>query len=172
MEWKNVINIDETEYEDWSIGDKYRGKAAGMAETMGAEKLGYHLEILPPGKFTCPYHFHHAEEELFLVLEGAAMLRQNGRYREVKTGDLVFFGTGPGGAHQFYNHTDRDFRFFALSNRDRLDLAEYPDSKKIKIRGLGKVFENETEVPYLMGEEDPSGFWEAGYLEGPGGGKK
>ena len=33
------------------------------------QKLGMSVDIVPPGKRACPYHFHYAEEEAFIVLE-------------------------------------------------------------------------------------------------------
>ncbi len=165
MSWKNVLNINKLEYEDWAGGDTYEAKYADISDLIGTEKLGFHLEILPPGKFTRPYHFHHSEEEVFLVIEGKAILRQNNQYREVKTGDLIHFQSGPEGAHQYYNHTDQGFKFLALSTKDDLDVAEYPDSQKVLFRKAKKTFQFEKEVPYLTDEETPQKFWDAKYFE-------
>jgi uncharacterized cupin superfamily protein len=135
------------------------------SSAMGAKKLGWNVSILRAGQFSCPYHFHYSEEELFLVLDGKAMLRQAGRFREVSKGDLIFFANSPDGAHQFYNHTDRPFKFLALSNsNDEFEVAEYPDSKKVIVRKIRKLFEVGTEVGYYKGEEDPSIFWPEKYL--------
>jgi uncharacterized cupin superfamily protein len=131
---------------------------------MGANKLGFHAEILPPKCFSCPYHFHHSEEELFLVLEGEATLRQADRFRKVAKGDLIFFPNNPEGAHQFYNHTDRPFKFFALSTMDKFEVCEYPDSKKTYIARIKKLFQLGQEVDYWQGEEDPKRFWPKEYL--------
>lgn len=131
---------------------------------MGAKKLGFHAEILPPGAFSCPYHFHHSEEELFLVLEGEATLRQNNEFRRVTRGDLIFFPNSPEGAHQFYNHSDKPFRFLALSTMDHFEVCEYPDSKKINVSKVKKVFQGVSSVDYWHGEENPRSFWPKEYL--------
>ncbi|MEK6705385.1 MAG: cupin domain-containing protein [Bdellovibrionota bacterium] len=125
---------------------------------------GFHAEILPPGQFSCPYHFHHSEEELFLVLEGKAMLRQANRFREVSKGDLIFFTNSSDGAHQFYNHSHQPFRFLALSTMDDFEVCEYPDSKKINVTKIKKVFQGGTDVDYLKDEENPSRFWPKEHL--------
>lgn len=164
MDWKNIIDINEIVYEDWSVGEKYMGKTAEIAAQMDNNKLGFHIEILPPGKFSCPYHFHHSEEELFLVLSGKAMLRQNNQYKEISNGELIYFSTGAEGAHQFYNHAKEDFKFLAISTLDNKDIAEYPDSNKIFIRKSKKMFQNHTSVPYITGEENPEEFWDKKYL--------
>ena len=165
MAWENITNINEVEFKDNSFGENYKGQTAEIAEKMGAKQLGFHLEILQPKKFSCPYHFHHAEEELFLVLEGKAMLRQNGKYREIGEGDLIHFQNGPEGAHHFYNHTDQDFRFLALSTMDHSEVCEYPDSEKVYVAKIKKVFQHGKAVPYLTDEEEPSKYWVEEHLK-------
>ena len=94
--WSNITNLGELSFTDGSMSEIYKWKTTeSLSKKMGAENLGFHVEILAPGKFSCPYHFHHLEEELFLVLEGHAILRQDGRFRKVSTGDLIFFKNGP-----------------------------------------------------------------------------
>ena len=164
MNWNNIINLETLEYKAEAAAANYAGETAALASKMGAKKLGFHAEILLPKQFSCPYHFHHSEEELFLVLDGKAMLRQSDEFREVKKGDLIFFTNSAEGAHQFYNHTDLPFKFLALSTNDDFEVCEYPDSKKINVTKIKKVFQAGTEVPYFTGEEDPKKFWPKEYL--------
>ena len=56
----------------------YDGVGARLAAGTAAQKLGASIDIVPPGKRSCPYHFHHAEEEMFIVLEGQGTLRVAG----------------------------------------------------------------------------------------------
>ena len=165
MAFENVLNLDSIALTEVGSGE-YCSRVGELADVLKTAHLGFHLHILEPHNFSCPYHWHHAEEELFLVLKGEATLRQNGEFRHVGPGDLIFSGLGAEYAHQFYNHTDEPFRFLALSNRERWDVCEYPDSKKLKVRGLQKVFEVETEVEYQRGETQPRDFWPADVLAG------
>jgi uncharacterized cupin superfamily protein len=164
MTWKNIINLERLEFKADQMGENYQYESTALASKMGAKKLGFHAEILPPGQFSCPYHFHHSEEELFLVLEGKAMLRQADQFREVTKGDLIFFVNSPEGAHQFHNHTDQPFKFLALSTSDDFEVCEYPDSKKINVTKIKKIFQGGTEVEYLKDEEDPKKFWPKEHL--------
>jgi uncharacterized cupin superfamily protein len=166
MTWKNIVNLKNLEFEpDHSMENyKYDFAPEVNAKEMGAQKLGYNVSRLLSGQFSCPYHFHYSEEELFLVLEGNAMLRQADQYREVMKGDLIFFSTNVEGAHQFYNHTDSPFVYLALSTLDSLDVCEYPDSKKINVRKLKKVFQAGAEVEYLKDEENPAQHWPKEFL--------
>jgi uncharacterized cupin superfamily protein len=167
MDWKNIVNLKNLKFKADDQYPHYRYEVAPQvsAQEMGAKKLGYNVSILPPGEFTCPYHFHHSEEELFLVLQGKAMLRQNGQFREIVEGDLIFFSADAQGAHQMYNHSDEPFKFFALSTNDPLDLCEYPDSKKVLVRRLRKIYQAGTEVDYFKDELDPSPQWPKEYLK-------
>ncbi len=159
MKFENIYNVNDVEYEDWSLNDEYAGKTAEIARQIGTTKLGFHIEILSPKKYSCPYHYHELEEELFFVLEGEATLRQNNNYRKISKGDLIFFGLGEEYSHQFYNHTDEDFKFIAISNLDKSDIAYYPDSGKVNIRRTREIFKIDDKVPYITDEEDPSKYW-------------
>jgi uncharacterized cupin superfamily protein len=167
MSWKNIVNLSKLEFvAEQPVPEcyEYTTAPAAISDKMGAKKIGYNVSTVPPGKFSCPYHFHHSEEELFLVLEGKAMLRQGDQFREVSKGDLIFFESGPEGAHQFYNHTDQTFIFFALSTRDELDVCEYPDSKKVLVKKIRTLFQSGTKVDYWEGEKDPAQFWPKKHL--------
>lgn len=164
MDWNNIININEAKVEDVPSEGAYQGGGAELSKPMGAKKLGYHLEFLRPGMFSCPYHWHHSEEELFLVLEGEATLRQDDNYRVVKKGDLIFFSNNKESAHQFYNHSKSNFRFIALSTKDDFEICEYPDSKKILVRKADKILMSETNQDYWEGEQNPKEFWDQSKL--------
>lgn len=167
--WKNIVNLDPDRLE-FKRGEfeaphyAYEQAPAATGKALGARKIGFNVSTLPPKQFTCPYHFHHSEEEIFLILKGRATLRQAGRFREVSQGDLIVFTADAEGAHQFYNPTDEPMVFLALSTLDPLDIAEYPDSGKLIVRRLRKLFKAEDEVPYLTGEEDPRRHWPADRL--------
>lgn len=159
MEWPNIININELELEAERYGEHYGGQSNYFSKQMGAKGLGFHVEVLEPGKFSCPYHFHYQEEELFLVLEGSAILRQGNHFREVKVGDVIFFQPQqPDQAHQFYNHTANPFKFFALSTMAPIEVVHYPDSQKTMTTVVG-VFRDNTTVDYWEGETNPAHAW-------------
>ena len=159
MKFKNIVNVNDVEMEDWSMGDAYEGKSAEVARPLKSMKLGFHIEILSPKKYSCPYHYHHIEEELFYIIDGEATLRQNNKYQTISKGDLIFFGLGEEYSHQFYNHTEKDFKFIAISNLDKSDIAYYPDSGKVNIRKTREIFKLDDKVPYITDEEDPTKYW-------------
>jgi uncharacterized cupin superfamily protein len=87
-------------------------------------------EVLP-GQTQCPYHFHHNDDELILVLRGRPTLRTPDGERELAPGDFVHFPKGAAGAHQVFNRTDEPARYVVGSSTASLEICEYPDSGKI-----------------------------------------
>jgi uncharacterized cupin superfamily protein len=56
------------------------------------------------------YHFHHAWEELMVLLRGRPTLRTSEGERQLEEGEVVHFPTGPDGAHALRNETDAAVR--------------------------------------------------------------
>jgi uncharacterized cupin superfamily protein len=163
---KCVVNLFDKAHPGftrWEHGEHYAGAEAPLAKPWGAEALGFHIEILDPGKFSCPYHRHEKEEELFIALEGSATVRQDGEFFAVSAGDLFFFKKGV--THQIYNHTSKPFRFFALSNDHPEEVCDYPDSRKKLETKLDRITQDGVEVDdYWKDEEDPRSHWPADIL--------
>jgi uncharacterized cupin superfamily protein len=126
-----IVNLHELQaVHSRSHGTKYESKHAVVGATLGAKKLGYNLTELPPGKTAFPYHFHHVNEEVFLVLEGEGTLRWPGGKSPLKAGDLIGCPPGPEGAHQILNTGTGRLVYLALSTLLDTDVFEYPDSGK------------------------------------------
>lgn len=110
--------------EDWSGGGA-KEKALPRGDQLGAT-----VYELGPGNFAV-YHFHHAWEELLIVLRGRPTLRTDEGERQLKEGEVVHFPVGPPGAHGLTNHTEEPVRFVMASTLSSPEVAEYPDLKKI-----------------------------------------
>ena len=67
-----------------------------------SERLGATVYELGPGNFVV-YHFHHAADELLVVLDGEMTLKTEAGERLVRRGEVVMFPIGPPGAHGFRN---------------------------------------------------------------------
>ena len=124
--------------------------------------LGMTLYELLPGQTQCPYHFHHGDEEMILVLRGRPTLRTPEGERELEPGDFVHFPKGPAGAHQMINRSDEPARYVVGSSNVAPEVCEYPDSGKIAAfsrlesqRGqrLVTLHRLEDEIDYMDGEE-------------------
>lgn len=130
-----------------------------LARLAGARQLEFDFRSLDPGKFSFPYHFHRAAEELFVMLSGEATLRSPEGFRKVAEGDVVFFEEGATGAHQLYNHGDAPCIYLDIRTTMGMDVCEYPDSGKINILPQMEVFDGKSTVDYYQGEENVSGKW-------------
>lgn len=112
------------------------GFQAGMdrfGPRLGAKQTGASLYHLPPGQALCPYHYEYGEEEWLLVLEGQATVRTPEGTERVGPLELVFFPTGPDGAHKVSNETDEPVRVLMWSNVVVPTASAYPDSDKVGI---------------------------------------
>jgi len=157
---KPVINLDELEFESYDNGP-FGGRFGVISDRIGGRKLGYNLSITPPGKRTCPFHNHHNNEEMFLVLEGEGRLRFGKEEYPLRRHDVVACPPGTREvAHQIINSGTTDLICLALSTRERTEVVEYPDSNKIAAlvgepgkSDLRAVFRAEQCVDYFDREE-------------------
>jgi uncharacterized cupin superfamily protein len=160
---KPVINLNELKYENDHHNDFYQGKSASISELIGAQKLGYNLSICSPGKSTCPFHNHHNEEEMFLILEGEALLRYGDKEYPLKPMDIVACPTGGREtAHQIINTGKVDLKYLSLSTKEKVEVCEYPDSDKTGVfigqkgkRILREIHKSKAVVDYY--KDEPKG---------------
>lgn len=116
----------------------YDTSCARLAPGTAARKLGASIDTLAPGKRGCPYHFHHAEEEMFIVLQGEGSLRVAGQMLPLVAGDVVFIPPGPEYPHQIINTSDAPLTYLSISNNEPLEICEYPDSGKLGVFADGR----------------------------------
>ena len=108
----------------------YDSVCARLGTGTAATKLGVSIDTVAPGKRSCPYHFHHAQEEMFVVLEGNGTLRVAGVMLPIASGDVIFIPPGPAYPHQIINTSDAPLTYLSISTRETPELVEYPDSGK------------------------------------------
>jgi uncharacterized cupin superfamily protein len=121
----NDINVFETTDWERDIGPA-RGTRVGAAA--GAQELGCSLYELDPGGQAAPYHMHHANEELLIVLNGDLELRTPEGTRQVRTGAVVAFPAGAAGAHRLRNTSESPARYMLVSTLRFPEIAEQLDT--------------------------------------------
>lgn len=138
----------------------FHADRVSLGQSAGCQRLGMSLWILPSGEAAYPYHFHLAEEEALIVLEGRPTLRTPDGIAELEQGDVVSFLAGESGAHQVLNDTETDVRFLAVSTSGQPDITLYPDTGKLGAAerrpgggGLHHYFRIEDAVGYSDGME-------------------
>ena len=129
-----VKNLADVELSDWQHGEKYSAKIGSFAKTMGLQKLGCMLTVVPPGKAAFPYHVHHANDEMFLIVQGRGEYRFGGKTFPLREGDVVSAPAGgPEVAHQIINTGSEEMRYLGISTTIWPEAVEYPDSKKFAV---------------------------------------
>ncbi|WP_211455209.1 cupin domain-containing protein [Collimonas antrihumi] len=108
----------------------YDSIGARLAQGTAAQKLGASIDTVAPGKMSCPYHFHYAQEEMFIILEGCGTLRVAGEMLPLRSGDVIFIPPGPEYPHQIVNTSDRPLKYLSISTKEQPEVCEYPDSGK------------------------------------------
>jgi len=108
----------------------YDSVGARLGVGTAALKLGASIDIVAPGKRSCPYHFHYAQEEMFVVLEGTGTLRVAGEMLPIRAGDVIFIPPGPDYPHHILNTSDAPLKYLSIGTKDSPEIVEYPDSGK------------------------------------------
>jgi uncharacterized cupin superfamily protein len=124
---------DDPNVFDTTAWERELGAARGtrLGAAAGACDLGCSIYELDSGGQAAPYHVHHANEELLIVLDGVLELRTPEGTREVAKGALVAFPAGPSGAHRLRNVSDAPARYLLVSTMRFPEVAEQLDTGTI-----------------------------------------
>jgi uncharacterized cupin superfamily protein len=155
-----VINIDQLALERFeAVGGKFGSDSVRVGPLLGAKDLGYSYDVVPPGKSSCPFHSHRAEEEMFFIVKGEGTLRYGKERRKVRAGDFICCPVGgPDTAHQIINDSGAELAYISVSTMMPAEVCEYPDSGKVGSFGgrgdtrLRHITEAGTTVDYWKGE--------------------
>ena len=106
---QRVINVDQLKLEHFTaVEGKFESDAVRVGALLGAKDLGYSYDVVQPGKISCPFHSHRAEEEMFFIVSGEGTLRYGTETRRVRAGDFICCPVGgPETAHQLVNAVGR-----------------------------------------------------------------
>ena len=126
-----IRNTDEVKLERQLREPLYDTQCGGITDGMVAKKLGAGFDILAAGKRSCPYHYHLAQEEMFVILQGTGTLRVAGEMLPVRAGDVVVIPPGPEYPHQFINTSEAPMHYLSISTQERPEICYYPDSGKL-----------------------------------------
>jgi uncharacterized cupin superfamily protein len=159
-----IRNFDDAPLEISTRAPLYDGSRSagviGARQGLPGRKIGCGVDIVPPGKRACPYHFHYAQEEVFVVLEGQGTLRVAGEMLPIGAGDVISIPPGPEYPHQIINTSDAPLKYLSLSTLEFPDVCEYPDSGKYlaytrtdgPLLQRGRMHRADTDLDYWDGE--------------------
>ncbi len=149
----NRVNVDELDFVNFHDGhEPFGDETAEVGRLLGAEKLGYSVARLRRGDHYCPYHWHTAEEELFVVLAGTPTLRTPRGTFALRGGDIIAFPTNARGAHRLSNDAEAEALLLLVANTDPTDTCFYPDSRKFVVEATGTLVRDNPQLDYFDGE--------------------
>ena len=90
-------------------------------------KMGATLYELAPNAPDPRLHMHFGAEEMFFVLSGRPVFRNQDGEEELAPGDFVFCPDGRAGLHAFSNPTEEPARILAISAGSFPDVVAYPE---------------------------------------------
>ncbi len=139
---KPIINIADVVLEprppifapSGAAAERFEAKMAFIGPYIGAQRLGYNITAVPPGKSAFPSHNHHANEEMFFVLQGSGELHVGDNAYPIRVGDVIACPAGgKETAHQIINTGAEELRYLAVSTKLSPELVEYPNSGKFGV---------------------------------------
>ena len=135
----------------------YETLSARLGTGTAAKHLGASIDIVAAGKRSCPYHFHHAQEEMFVILEGDGTLRVADELIPIKAGDVIFIPPGPEYPHQIINSSEAPLKYLSIGTRHDPEVVEYPDSGKYQA-----IVSGNAEVPLRVIQRTGNslGYWD------------
>ncbi len=137
MTSERVVDPRELELEHWSQGSLYGGGDVRLGSRLGLKGLGAAYSEVQPGKSGCPFHNHHVEDELFVILEGEGTYRIGNQRIPVRAGHILGAPAGgPDTAHQLINTGTVPLRYLSISTKAATEICEYPDSGKFLAKTL------------------------------------
>ena len=140
---KPVVNIADLPLERWNKSEFYGSADVRIGPMIGVKDLGISYSEVQPGMSSCPFHNHHVEDEMFIILEGEGTYRFGAESYPIRAGSVL--GAPAGGqdtAHQIINTGTTVLLYYGISTMSLADVCEYPDSGKFG------VFSRHTRNPY------------------------
>lgn len=145
-------NIWEPEWERESSEPPFLGRATRVGAPAGSRELGASVYEMETGGAVSPYHVHHGNEELLVVLSGRPRLRTTEGTRRLEAGSVVSFLPGPSGAHRISNPGPETARVLIISTMHFPEIAEHVSTgTTMAMTGPaeGKIFAAGREQPFI-----------------------
>ena len=145
----SIVNVQDVagEQED---RPGYAELARDLARAAGSVATGLRHCVLEPGCLSAPPHCHSAEEEIFVALAGEGTLLLGDAEHALREGSVVARPPRTRIAHAL-RAGDGPLTYLAYGTREPNDIAYYPRSGKVYLRGIGVMTRLE-QLDYWDGE--------------------
>jgi uncharacterized cupin superfamily protein len=117
-----------------------------LGPATGLDDFGVSHVTLKPGGISSQRHWHEEEDEFVVMLEGEAVLIEEGGETLMRAGDCAAFPKGVADGHHLVNRSERDCVFIAVGKLAVSD-CHYPDID-LQLDGASGRFVHKDGTPY------------------------
>jgi uncharacterized cupin superfamily protein len=117
-----------------------------LAPAAAIADFGASHVVLEPGGISSQRHWHEGEDELVVMLEGEAVLVEDGSETVLRPGEIAAFPKGVPNGHHLVNRGDRPCTFIAIGRPAASD-CHYPDID-LRLDGKALTFVHKDGSPY------------------------
>jgi uncharacterized cupin superfamily protein len=141
-----IVNVADCPAEEWRVGEDMGAVTTEIGATAGSRLAGLNRDVVPPGFLNTAPHFHSAEEEIFVVIDGMGTLLLGEEEHPVRRGHVVVRPPGTKVSHAFRGG-DGGLTVLLYGTREPNDITYYPRSGIVALRGVGVVGKIERTSP-------------------------
>lgn len=98
-----------------------------LGEAGGLTQFGVNIVTLEPGALSSLRHWHRAEDEFVMMLEGTCIMVTDAGEAEMQAGDCAAFPAGLADGHHFINRSAGVARFLVVGSKASHEVATYSD---------------------------------------------
>ncbi|SHN57229.1 cupin domain-containing protein [Desulfovibrio litoralis] len=126
------INSIEAQTTNRGNGNVYHVKPACTSDLL--KKCTASFVELEPGNTAYGYHYHETNEEIFYIISGSGTVETINGDVPIKTGDILSFPTGKGGAHVVKNTSaTENLIYLDFGTKSEIDIAHLPKVNQIMV---------------------------------------
>ncbi len=153
-----VFNMETAVRENFAEGDAWESQDTFVGNALGLTQIGAVHCVVPPGKSACPFHNHHREDEMFVILAGEGTYRFGPDHYQVKAGDILGAPRGgPETAHKLTNTGSSPLVYLAISSKSDIETCEYPDSGKFM---TSTIYPDGSRFRYVGRADEACDYWD------------
>ena len=113
-----------------------------LGDAGGLTQFGVNIVMVEPGAVSSLRHWHLAEDEFVMVIEGEFIMIQDEGETVMRVGDCATFPAGMANGHTFHNRSDKVAKFLVVGSKAEREVATYSDDDLVLevVRGKSAKF--------------------------------
>lgn len=127
VDLRRVEEKDDTGYPPPFDADVAGRSYQRIGAASGLTEIGVSRVTLQPGAWSSQRHWHEGLDEFMVMLEGEAVLVEDGGETVLRSGDCASWPKDVANGHHLINRSDRPCSFIVIDNRRGEGDCHYPD---------------------------------------------